>query len=343
MNFLSDNAYGAAPEIIRAIVAANESAVSPYGGDPYTARLPERMAEVFEREVAVFPVATGTAANALALSTLCPRHGAILCHAEAHILADECGATEFFSNGARLVAIEGAHGKITPASIELALKRFIKGDVHHSQPAVVTLTQSTECGTVYSLAEIAAVAAVAKKHGLKLHLDGARIANALASLGATPADATWRLGVDALSFGATKNGGLGADAVIFFNPEDVHDFEFRRMKAGHLFSKMRFVSAQLMAYVEHDLWLKNAAQANKLAKRLAEGLSAISNLEIIHSVESSAIFVRTPDALAAKLRKAGAQFLDWAPSENGRVLARLVLSYATPEADVERFLEVAKS
>ena len=159
----------------------------------------------------------------------------------------------------------------------------------------------------------------------------------------TPAEATWKLGVDALSFGATKNGGLGADAVIFFNSDDVRDFEFRRMKAGHLLSKMRFVSAQLMAYVEHDLWLKNAAQANELAKRLAEGLSAISNLEIIHPVQSSAIFVLMPDALAAKLRKAGAQFLDWAPSKNGRVLARLVLSYATPEADVERFLEVAKS
>jgi threonine aldolase len=342
MNFASDNAYGVAPEILAALAAANTGAVPSYGEDPLTAQFGTAMSKVFARKVAAFPVLTGTAANALALSTLCPPHGAVLCHANSHIAVDECGAVEFYTHGAKLITIEGENGKLTPAAIERALKSMRKGDVHSAQPTVISLTQATEAGTVYSLQEIADIAALAKAHGMKLHLDGARIANALASLGVSPADGTWKLGVDAMSFGATKNGALCAEAVIFFNPEDARDFEYRRMKAGHLVSKMRFVSAQLISYLENDRWLATAARANALAKRLAQGLAAIPNAEIAYPVEASAIFAYLPDTTIARLRKAGAKFYDWGASENGRTLVRFVTSFATPEADIERFLDLLR-
>jgi len=340
MNFASDNAYGAAPEILDAIVAANEGAVASYGDDPFTNRLKTRMATLFERDVAVFPVITGTAANVLALSTLCPPHGAVVCHAAAHIMVDECGGVEFFTHGAQLVPIPGEHGKLTPVAIERALKRFRKGDAHSVQPAVISITEATEAGTIYTLKEIADIASLARAHGLKLHIDGARFANALAHLGCSPAEAIW--GVDALSFGATKNGALGAEAVIFFDPTDARDFEYRRMKGGHLLSKMRFVSAQLLAYTENGRWLAWAARANSLAQRLAQGLAAVADAEIVHPVEANAIFARLPDRTIAQLRAKGAHFYDWGTSENGRTLARFVTSFATPEADIERFLDLMR-
>lgn len=342
MNFASDNAYGASPEILAALTAANTGAVPSYGEDPLTAAFGAAMTKTFAREVAAFPVLTGTAANALALSTLCPPHGAVLCHQGAHIAVDECGAVEFFTHGAKLVLVKGEHGKLTPAAVERTLKLFRKGDVHSAQPAVISLTQATEAGTVYTLKEIADIAALAKAHGLKLHIDGARLANALAVLGVTPAEATWKLGADALSFGATKNGALCAEAVVFFDPDDVRDFEYRRMRSGQLVSKMRFIAAQLISYLENDRWLATAARANALAQRLAQGLAAVSGAEIIHPVEASAIFVRLPDQTVARLRANGAQFLDWAPPENGCTLIRLVTSFATPEADIERFLDLLR-
>jgi threonine aldolase len=342
MNFVSDNAYGAAPEILSCLAAANEGAVASYGGDPFTDGLKPKMAKLFERDVAVFPVITGTAANVLALSTLCPQHGAILCHAAAHIMVDECGGAEFYTHGAKLVPIEGEHGKLTPLAIERALRHFLKGDPHSAQPWVISLTQATESGTVYSLKEIGDVASLARAHGLKLHMDGARFANALAHLGCSPAEATWKLGVDALSFGATKNGALGAEAVIFFDPADARDFEYRRMKGGHLLSKMRFVSAQLLAYIEDGRWLAWAARSNGLAKRLAQGLAAIPGAEIAHPVDANAIFVRLPDETIKKFRAKGVHFYDWGASENGRTLARFVTSFLTPDADLERFLDLAR-
>jgi threonine aldolase len=342
MNFTSDNVHGAVPEILEALTEAAAGAVPSYGDDPLTEELRGAMTRVFEREVAVYPVVTGTAANALALSTLCPQHGAILCHAEAHIAVDECGAPEFFTHGAKLVALEGERGKLTPRAIEAALRHFQKGVVHHSQPAVISLTQASEFGTVYTLGEITEIAAVARAHGLKLHMDGARFANALAHLGVMPAEMTWKIGVDALSFGATKNGALCAEAVIFFDPADVRDFEYRRKKSGHLLSKMRFISAQLVRYLENDRWIATAARANGLAKRLAQGLAAVPGAEIAHPVEANAIFVRLPDKTIARLRAEGARFYDWKPSENGRTLARLVTSFATPDADIERFLDIAR-
>lgn len=342
MNFASDNAYGADPEILKALAAASAGSTASYGEDRLTKELKARLATIFEREVAVFPVVTGTAANALALSTLCPQHGAVICHDHAHIAVDECGAVEFYTHGARLALVEGEHGKLTPAAIERTLKTYRKGDVHSVQPSVISITQVTESGTVYTLNEIAGIAALAKAHGMKLHMDGARFANALASLGASPAGMSWKAGVDVLSFGATKNGALCAEAVVFFNPDDVRDFEYRRKKAGHLVSKMRFISAQLLAYLENDRWLASAARANALAKRLAQGLAAVPGAELVYPVEANALFVKLPDTTIKKLRKGGAKFYDWAPLEHGHTLIRLVTSFATPDDDIERFLDLAR-
>ena len=342
MNFVSDNCYGAAPQILAAIAAIGQEPDSAYGEDPVTARLRTRFSEIFEREVAVYPVINGTAANALALATLVPPHGAIFCHGEAHIAVDECGAPEFFTHGAKLATLAGDQCKIAPEAISQGLKHFQKGFVHHTQPTAVSLTQSTELGTVYTADEIGRIAALTHSQGMKLHMDGARFANALVSIGCTPAQMTWKSGVDVLSFGATKNGALAAEAVIFFNPEDARDFEYRRKKSGHLLSKLRFVSAQLEAYLANDLWLENARRANQLAQRLAQGLTEAGSVEIAYPVSANAVFARMPAALAAKLRAAGASFYDWGVPEEGCILARLMLSFATPEADVARLIALAK-
>jgi len=341
MNFASDNAYGAWREIIAALVQAGEGAVPSYGEDALTAKVRGRLCHLFERDIAVFPVISGTAANALALATLTPQHGAIFCHAESHIAVDECGAPEFFTHGAKMVTLPGDGAKITPHSLEGALGHFLKGFVHHAQPAALSLTQPTELGTVYTPAEISALCALAHAHGMKVHMDGARFANALAYLGSSPADLTWRAGVDALSFGATKNGALGAEAVIFFRQDDVKDFEYRRKKAGHLLSKMRFVSAQLDAYLTGERWLRHAAAANALARQLAAGLSRVAGAEIAHPVEANSVFVSLPDAVVERLRQGGAVFYDWSPPSGGRTLIRLVTSFATPQEDVERFVKLA--
>ncbi len=343
MNFASDNAYGAMPEVVAAMARANEGAACSYGDDDITARLCARLRNIFEHDVFVYPVVTGTAANALALAALVPPHGAIICHAESHIATDECGAPEFFTHGAKLATIEGENAKLAPSAIERALAHFQKGFVHHAQPAAISLTQATEAGTVYSRDELHAISELARKHDLKLHLDGARFANALVHLDCPPADATWRAGVDAISFGATKNGALGAEAIIFFHEKDVADLQYRRKKSGHLLSKMRFLSAQLDSYLEEDRWLKAAARANGLAQKLANALLQISGAELAHPVEANAVFVRLPDETVARLRKAGAVFYDWAPPKGGKTLIRLVLSFATPQEAVERFIAAARN
>jgi threonine aldolase len=342
MNFVSDNCYGASAQILAAIAAIGQGPAPAYGDDAVTARVRQRLCEIFEREVAVYPVINGTTANALALATLVPPHGAILCHEEAHIAVDECGAPEFFTHGAKLVGIAGTDARLTPAAIEQALGHFQKGVVHHVQPMAVSLTQATELGTVYTPGEVAAIAELVHRHGMALHMDGARFANALAALGCTPAELTWKSGVDALSFGATKNGALAAEAVIFFDPAMARDFEYRRKKSGHLLSKLRFVSAQLEAYLADDHWLANARRANALAQRLAQGLAGASAIEIAHPVSANAVFARMPAALAAKLRAAGVTFYDWGVPAEGQVLARLMLSFATPEEDVARLIELAR-
>jgi len=336
MNFTSDNAYGAAPEILAALADGATGTAAPYGEDAFTGRVTRALSEIFEREVAVFPVVTGTAANALSLATVSPPYGAIFCHAESHIMVDECAAPEFFSGGARLVHLEGAHGKITPGAVESALAHY-RGGVHSPKPAAISITQSTERGTVYRPEEIRALSEGAKRERMALHMDGARFANALTYLNCAAADITWKAGVDVLSFGASKNGALCAEAVVFFDPALVRDFEYRRKRAGHLLSKMRFVSAQIEAYLAEDRWLKWAALANTKAQRLAATLRGIPNVELAHPVEANEIFALLPTPLLENMRAAGVQFYDWATVEDGRTLVRFVLSFLTPEEDIERF------
>jgi threonine aldolase len=341
MNFASDNVVGAAPEILAALIEANQGAAMPYGGDADTQRVCSRLSEVFETEVTVFPVATGSAANALALSVLSPPFGAIYCHTDAHINIDECGAPEFYTGGAKLVTLEGRHGKLPAADLASRLAQAGVGVVHHVQPAAVSITQATEAGTVYSIAEIKAIAQVAQAHQLPLHMDGARFANALVRLGCTPAEMTWKAGVDVLSFGATKNGAIAAEAVIFFKPELVKSFSYRRKRGGHLFSKMRFLSAQLEAYLQDELWLRLATHANQMADRLSQRLAELPGVTLAHPVEANEIFAYLPEAMIAGLLAEGFYFYRWTASEAG-TLVRLVTAFNTKEEDVEAFLNVAQ-
>jgi len=339
MNFSSDNVAGIAPEILAALTAANTGRQPSYGEDPFTARVERRLAEIFEHEVAVFPVATGTAANALALATLVPPWGAVYCHEEAHIVVDECGAPEFYAGGARMAGIAAAHGKIGVDDLAARLPGG-KGVVHHMQPAAISLTQATEAGTVYRADEIAAIGELVRQHGLGFHVDGARFANALVHLGCAPAEITWRAGVDVLSFGATKNGAAAAEAVIFFDPAKAADFAFRRKRGGHLFSKMRFLSAQLDAYLANDLWLRNAHHANAMAARLAAGLAQLPTMRLRHPVEANEIFVEMPDAVIEALFARGFHFYRWDGPRGNCV--RLVTAFDTAPADVDAFLVTAR-
>ena len=308
-----------------------------YGADAATARLERRFAALFEHEVAVFPVATGTAANALALAALTPPWGIVYCHEEAHVAIDECGAPEFFAGGAKLVGVPGDDAKLVPEAI--AARLTTRGFVHHAQPAAISLSQSTEAGAVYRPAEIAAIGAFARSHALALHVDGARFGNAVAALGCAPADITWRAGVDALSFGATKNGALAAEAVIFFDPDKARDLAFRRKRGGHLLSKMRFLSAQLEAYLEDGLWLENARHANRMAARLGAGLAILAGARLVHKVEANEVFVALPERCIQALMTDGFEFYRWGGEGAGCI--RLVASFATLDEEVDALLAAA--
>lgn len=332
MNFASDNATGVAPEIMDAIQAANTGSAAPYGADAISRGLEKRFAEIFEHEVAVFPVATGTAANALALAALTSPWGAIFCHEDAHIATDECGAPEFFSAGAKLVTLPGAHGKLTPERVDEQCVGA--GVVHNVQPAAISITQQTEAGTVYNADEVAALGALTRRHRLGLHMDGARFANAVAALGCTPAASTWRAGVDVLSFGATKNGALAAEAVVFFDRARAAAFGFRRKRSGHLLSKMRFIAAQLDAYLRDELWLRNARHANAMAARLATGLASMRGAQLLHPVEGNEIFVALPEMVIAGLGAAGFGFYRWRKDP----VLRLVTAFDTEPTDIDKFL-----
>jgi threonine aldolase len=349
MHFASDNAAGVAPAILRAIAAANGGFALAYGDDAVTQRVERRFSEIFEREVAVFLVPTGTAANALALAHLTPPWGAVMCHREAHVISNECGAPEFFGGGLRLVGLPGEGGKIAPETLALALDRHEGHSPHQVVPAMVSLTQATEAGTVYRTGEIAALSSLAHARGLAVHMDGARFANALVRLDATPAQATWRAGVDVLSFGATKGGALAAEAVVFFEPAQAAMMAERRKRAGHLVSKHRFIAAQLEAFLADGLWLGLASHANGMADRLAASLTSLS-LAPVWKVEANLVFVLLPVSLHEHLQAAGAQYYafhsDSLPGGKdipaGHVLARLVTSFATSEADIEAFAAHAK-
>jgi threonine aldolase len=289
-------------------------------------------------------VTSGTAANALALSQVVPTFGAIYCYEAAHIVTDEAGAPAFFTGGAQLVGFPAADGKIRPEQLIKALAFAEDLGIHHVKPGAVTLTQATEWGTVYRLPEIAAISHVAKQHNLPVHMDGARFANALAHLGCTPAEATWKCGVDVLSLGATKNGALGADAVVFFDPAMARDFERRRKRAGHLMSKLRVVSAQLIAYFKKELWLHNARHANAMAMRMAEGLKAVPRAKLLHPVDANEVFVLLPEHTVKSLETQGFGFYRWPlHAAESRVTIRLVTCFATSSADVDEFLAAAAS
>ncbi len=327
MRFFSDNTSSACPELIAALNAANHGLARAYGDDEWTQRLDHTLGEFFGTTVRAFAVTTGTAANALALATLSPPYGAIFAYADAHIAVDECGAPGFFAGGAQLALLPGEHGRLAAATLAAALDEH-RVDVHTLQPAAVSLTQATELGTVYQPAHIAELAALAHRHGLKVHMDGARFANALVHLGCHPGDVTWRAGVDVLSFGATKNGAFGAEAVVFFDTALVRDFELRRKRAGHLLSKSRYVAAQLLAYVESGVWQRNAARTNRLAQDIARAAGAA----LLHPVEANEVFVGLGTARCEALRAAGFEFYDWGAASAGE--ARLVVSWDQPEADV---------
>ncbi len=343
MNFASDNTAPASQEILRALLAANEGTVASYGADAITERVRARMDAVFERPVASYPVATGTAANCLALATIVRPFGAVICAEEAHISTDECGAPEFYTGGAKLITLPSADGRITPAQIDGVMARAADGGVHHVMPEAASITQATEWGCVYSPAQIAAISAVCKRHGLRLHMDGARFANALAHLGCAAAACTWQAGVDVLSFGATKNGALAAEAVVFFDPALAEGFERRRKRAGQLWSKMRFLSAQLDAYLEGDLWLRNAAAANARAQSLAGVLRGIAGVSVIGDVQANEIFAAMPHALIEALQAGGARFYRWIDVPGVALpVVRFVCAFSTGEAEIEAFHRLAQ-
>lgn len=341
MNFASDNAYGALPEIWTALRAADHGAALAYGNDPVTDALTGQFSALFERDVTVFPVLTGTAANALALACLTPPYGAVLCHKDSHIMTSECGAPEFFS-GAKLIGLDGDDGKLTSHDVVDGLKG-LDGSVHSVQPKVVSISQASELGTVYTPSELGMISETAHGRGLKLHMDGARFANAMAYLQCSPADATWKCGVDVLGFGATKAGALAAEAVVFFDKAPAAEFAFRRKRAGHLASKMRFVSAQLSAILKHDLWRTSAAHANSLATQIANALQDVPGVEIAAPVETNMVFARMSVEKAGKLRAGGAVFHDWLPPENGKLVVRIATAFATPDEHVAKLIAVAKA
>lgn len=338
INLASDNVAGCHPEIMAALTAAMKGTAPSYGADALTASVERRLADLFERPVAAFPVATGTAANVLSLASLVPPWGAVLCHRDAHIEADECGAPEFFTGGAKLVLLDGAHGKVMPQAVTDAVPPGVRSDVHHVQPKALSLTQATEAGTVYTVAEIGALAEAARASGLKVHMDGARFANAVAHLGCSPAEATWKAGVDVLSFGGTKNGCLAAEAVVFFDPALAADFAFRRKRGAQLFSKMRVLSAQLDAYLADGLWLRLARHANAQARRLAEGLARLPGATLTHPVDANEVFVRLPEAIWTGLPARGIRYAPWSPA---RREARFVTAFDTDPADVDAALAAA--
>ncbi|MEO6606972.1 MAG: low specificity L-threonine aldolase [Aestuariivirga sp.] len=344
MNFNSDNVYGVHPKIMDAIVEANSRLTEvSYCHDDGAAQVDAALSKFFEKEVKSFAVMNGTGANSLALSAICPSYGGIFCHEASHINTDECNCPELFSGGAKLIAMAGRDNKLVPAALEALLKNFVHGE-HGPKPSAISLSQVTELGTVYSVEEIRALTKVAKAADMKSHMDGARFANALVSLGCTPAEMTWKAGIDVLSFGGTKNGGMILESVVFFDAGLAENFLRQRKRAGQLLSKGRFLSAQMLAYLKDGLWLENAKHANSLAGVLAKELQTVSGVRLAAAVQANEIFVIVPQRLSTALEAEGGKFHEW-PFDglaDGEVCLRLVLSFATPEADVQKFASLAK-
>lgn len=333
-DFRSDNTAAPSREILDALMAAAANANDPYAADALTARVRERLGAIFEREVEIFPLVTGTAANALTLSMVTRSFGRILCHAESHIMTDECGAVEFISNGGRLEPVAGANCKLTPQALR---GTDVEDDVHRLRAGALSISQATEQGTVYRPSEIGALSGFARERGIPLHMDGTRFHNALVSTGAAPAELTWRNGVDVLCLGATKGGALAAEVVVFFDRALAADFARQVKRTGHLLSKAWMISAQLQAYFADGLWLRNARHANAMAGRLAQSLLDGAGLQTQYPVEANIVFVRLAAAKAAELERRGFQFYRWDQSQDP--LARFVTSHRTNESDVDALVE----
>lgn len=349
MHFSSDNSSGASSRILEAVTRANADVLPSYGGDPHTAEAKRRIAEVFAAEPAITLVATGTAANALALSAVVPPGGVVFCHAHAHIIDEECGAPEFFTGAGKLVGVPGPGGKIDPEALRATLARFPAGVVRQAQGACLSLSQATESGTLYTPDEVRALAAIAHEAGLVVHMDGARFANAVAALGCAPADISHAAGVDLLSLGASKNGAMICEAILAFRPAQATALPFRQKRGGHVISKGRFLGAQMTAYLSDGHWLDLARHANAMAERLATGLASVPGVRLPWRRQINEVFPIMPAGLADRLRAAGAQFYDWEPAYlpeaqrpgAGETFARLLCSFATEAGEVDRFLDHA--
>ena len=332
-HFASDNYSGACPEVTSAVALCNAGHAPSYGHDAWTASATHLLQQIFEADCEVFLVHTGTAANALALATLCDGYHSVICHASAHIETDECGAPGFFAPGSRLMPLAAPDGKLSPLLIDAAVGQ--RRDVHASKPRAVSLTQATELGTVYRVEEFAALAAAARGHGLYLHVDGARFANAVAALQLPPRRLTVDIGVDVLCFGGTKNGMMSGEAIVFFNRELARDFDYRRKQAGQLCSKMRFLAAQWIGVLEGEVWLRNARHANGMARILAERLMAVPSARLVYPCEANAVFVDLPAAVRAGLQQRGWQFYTDVGPDGA---ARLMCSWDTQESDIDALI-----
>lgn len=346
MFFASDNTSPVHPKVMEALARANEGYAKSYGNDAIMDRVRQQIRDTFEApEAAVYLVATGSAANALSMALICDPWQTIFCHRNAHIEEDECGAPEFYIGGGKLCLIEGADAKMTPDALRHAISFTGRGGVHNLQRGAVSITNVTEQGTVYSAAEVAALTAVAREFGLPCHMDGARFANALASSGATPAEMTWKAGIDVLSFGGTKNGLMGVEAVVIFDPKKAWEFELRRKRGGHLFSKHRYLSAQMEAYLTDGLWMDCARNANAMGQRLSAGVAKVSGATILHPTDANCVFASWPRAGHVAAHNAGAVYYLWPFNQSldgdmaEALSARLVCSWSTTEADVDQFLQ----
>ncbi len=331
--FASDNYAGICPEAWAALAAANAGHEVSYGNDTWTQKASDLLREIFERDCDVFFVFNGTSANSLSLASLCQSYNSVLCHELAHVEVAECGAPEFFSNGAKVLLLAGANGKISPPEIERAVNK--RTDLHYPKPRVVSVTQATEVGTVYSLGEVRALVEVARRQGLRVQMDGARFANAVAALNVAPAELTWRAGVDVLCFGMTKNGIAVGEAVVFFDRELAREFDYRCKQGGQLASKMRFLSAPWTGMLKDGAWLRHAQHSNAMAQRLGKGLRGVPGVQISYPVDSNAVFARIPPAAEKRMHERGWKFYTGVVTPDD---SRLMCSWDTAPEDVDAFV-----
>ncbi len=350
MFFASDNSAPTHPKVLEAVIRANEGYAMPYGADPIMDQVRAQIRDIFEApEAAVYLVATGTTANVLSLASYVQPWQIIYCHSASHIQMDECGAPEFYTGGAKLVLLDGDDAKFSAETLKEAVETTPQGFVHSVQRGAVSITNASEAGAIYTPAEVRAISDVAKAHDLPVHMDGARFANALVAANCTPAEMTWKAGVDVLSFGGTKNGLMGVEAVILFDPDKAWEFELRRKRGGHLFSKHRYLSAQMQAYLSDDLWLEMAQSANHAAKRLSQGITTIPGASLMHPTQANAVFASWPRIGHRSVQNAGAAYYFWPHdcsldgADDEMLSARLVCSWSTTDDDVDRFLELIQT